>query len=58
LLPIRVFWAPPGPKADAALRRYWARAYEVAAEILARQARQQPVPSTTEDTEKPKEQRP
>lgn len=46
---IRVYWAEPGPQSDAALRRYWARAYEIAAEIVAREALKASEPPTQED---------
>jgi hypothetical protein len=55
---IRVFWAEPGPKAEEALRHYWAIAHEIAADIISRKALEK-APATPQVAEerlsKPKE---
>jgi len=57
ILPIRVFWAEPGPEANEALRLYWALAYEIAADIIGRQALQKMRTGSAGNEEEPKEPR-
>jgi len=35
-MPIRIFYPEPGPEAEAALKRHWSLAHDIAADILRR----------------------